>query len=203
LIFSEKNINFDHLTNLILNGSVFCYPTETLYGMGCIYSNQDSITKIFNIKNRNVKQKMSLLFKDFKMLNDLFYINALEKKIIKTFLPGKLSILLEPKKSNNFNENLVGDNGKISCRISSHDFVINLFSKINFPIISTSANVSGNQNIYNSSFLINEFSSKVDFIVDYGDIKESKGSTIINIVNNNVNLLREGDIPSKKIMEVI
>jgi len=188
---------------LILNGSVFCYPTETLYGIGCIYSNQDSITKIFNIKNRNVKQKMSLLFKDFKMLNDLFYINPLEKKIIKTFLPGKLSILLEPKKSDNFNENLVGDNGKISCRISSHDFVINLFSKINFPIISTSANVSGNQNIYNSSFLINEFSSKVDFIVDYGDIKESKGSTIINIVNNNVNLLREGDIPSKKIMEVI
>ena len=81
--------------------------------------------------------------------------------------------------------------------------MINLFSKINFPIISTSANVSGNQNIYNSSFLINEFSSKVDFIVDYGDIKESKGSTIINIVNNNVNLLREGDIPSKEIMEVV
>ena len=65
---------------MILNGSVFCYPTETLYGIGCIYSNQDSITKIFNIKNRNVKQKMSLLFKDFKMLNDLFYINPLERE---------------------------------------------------------------------------------------------------------------------------
>ena len=78
MIFSEKNINFDHLINLILNGSVFCYPTETLYGIGCIYSNQDSITKIFNIKNRNVKQKMSLLFKDFKMLNDLFLLDLVE-----------------------------------------------------------------------------------------------------------------------------
>ena len=161
MIINKNNIDFDKISNLIKQGSIFCYPTDTLYGLGCRYDNKSSIEKIISLKGRNKNHFFSLLFKDISMLDYFFSISELEKKIIDKFLPGKLSILLLPKNKNMFYNNFIGLDDKISCRISSDNFNKEIYKKIDFPIVSTSANISGNKNeICNT--MLKEFGEKLE-----------------------------------------
>ena len=91
-------------------------------------------------------------------------------------------------------------NNKINCRVSSHPFVVKLFEFLDVPIISTSANISGKENIFSFKTIYNTFHNLVDIIVDNGDINKSLGSTIIEIDCDNLKVLREGDIKEKDIM---
>ena len=201
MIINKNNIDFDKISNLIIEGSKFCYPTDTLYGLGCRYDNKASIEKIISLKGRNINHFFSLLFKDIDMLDYFFSISELEKKIIDKFLPGKLSILLLPKNKNMFYKNFIGLDDKISCRISSDNFNKEIYKKIDFPIVSTSANISGKKNLFNISDIIDTFEESLDFIVDYGDIGYSKGSTILNVNNDGLNLIRNGDIRFETIIK--
>ena len=201
MIINKNNIDFDKISNLIKQGSIFCYPTDTLYGLGCRYDNKSSIEKIISLKGRNKNHFFSLLFKDISMLDYFFSISELEKKIIDKFLPGKLSILLLPKNKNMFYNNFIGLDNKVSCRISSDNFTKEIYRKIDFPIVSTSANISGEKNLFNISDIINTFEESLDFIVDYGDIGHSKGSTILNVEKDSVSLIRSGDIQFKTIIK--
>jgi|TARA_B100000131_G_scaffold118219_1_gene115209 L-threonylcarbamoyladenylate synthase len=194
LIIKKNAIDFDKISDLIKEGSIFCYPTDTLYGLGCRYDNKTSIEKIISLKGREKNHFFTLLFKDSKMLNNFFSISELEKNIINKFLPGKLSILLTPKDKNMFYNNFIGLDDKVSCRISSDSFTKEIYNKIDFPIVSTSANISGNENLFNISDIINTFEKSLDFIVDYGDIGYSRGSTILNVNKDSLNLIRDGDI---------
>ena len=201
MIINKNNIDFDKISNLIIEGSTFCYPTDTLNGLGCRYDNKTSIEKIISLKGRNINHFFSLLFKDIDMLDYFFSISELEKKIIDKFLPGKLSILLLPKNKNMFYKNFIGLDDKISCRISSDNFNKEIYKKIDFPIVSTSANISGKKNLFNISDIIDTFEESLDFIVDYGDIGYSKGSTILNVNNDGLNLIRDGDIQFETIIK--
>ena len=194
MIIKKNAIDFDKISDLIKEGSIFCYPTDTLYGLGCRYDNKTSIEKIISLKGREKNHFFTLLFKDSKMLNNFFSISELEKNIINKFLPGKLSILLTPKDKNMFYNNFIGVDDKVSCRISSDSFTKEIYNKIDFPIVSTSANISGNENLFNISDIINTFEKSLDFIVDYGDIGYSRGSTILNVNKDSLNLIRDGDI---------
>ncbi len=194
MIIKKNAIDFDKISDLIKEGSIFCYPTDTLYGLGCRYDNKTSIEKIISLKGREKNHFFTLLFKDSKMLNNFFSISELEKNIINKFLPGKLSILLTPKDKNMFYNNFIGLDDKVSCRISSDSFTKEIYNKIDFPIVSTSANISGNENLFNISDIINTFEKSLDFIVDYGDIGYSRGSTILNVNKDSLNLIRDGDI---------
>ena len=76
-----------------------------------------------------------------------------------------------------------------------------IYKKIDFPIVSTSANISGGKNLFNISDIIDEFEESLDFIVDYGDIGYSKGSTILNVNKDGLNLIRDGDIQFETIIK--
>ena len=82
MIINKDNIDFDKISNLIVEGSTFCYPTDTLYGLGCKYDNKASIEKIISLKGRNKNHFFSLLFKDLDML-DYFFRDWRENKTIK------------------------------------------------------------------------------------------------------------------------
>ena len=98
MIYSETSINYEELALFFNQGRTICYPTETLYGLGCKFDLKDTISKISFAKKREESQKYSLLFKDITIIEEFFFLNSDEAKIIKKFMPGKLSVLLKPKK---------------------------------------------------------------------------------------------------------
>ena len=200
-VYNKSDIDYQKLISLLKNGGVFCYPTETLYGLGCLANNEEAIEKIYKIKQRDKEKNFTLIFKDLNMIEDLCSPTDIEKELISKFSPGPFSILLQAKEKSSINKKIISERNEICCRISSHKFVDNLFNFINIPIISTSANVSGNKNIFLFKTIYNTFHNLVDSIIDYGDIEKSLGSTIVKATERGLLIIRDGDLESKRIKD--
>ena len=196
LVYNQSQVDPIKIISLIKSGLVLCYPTETLYGLGCSADNEDAIKKIYEIKKREEEKNFTLLFKDLEMIKDFCNLEYYDEELILKFSPGPFSILLQAKESRSIDRRLVSSKNEVCCRISS-----SLFELLDCPIISTSANVSGNKNIFLFKTIYNTFHNLVDCMIDYGDIEKSLGSTIVKNTKNGLIIIREGDLDSKNIKE--
>jgi len=183
---------------VLKRGGTIIYPTETLYGLGGISTSERCYMNIFSIKNRSFTKPFPVLVRDIKMLLKYAYINETAKILIAKFWPGPLTLILESR-NNIFPENPDILTNHVGFRVSAHRFVKRLFDLIDEPIISTSANISGEENLYSFADLKAVFDNKVDLIINSGTISASKGSTIVDCTINPPKVVREGDIPKNKI----
>lgn len=131
------------------------------------------------------------------MLAEYVEVNKKASILIERFLPGPLTIVLRERKE--FPKLISAGSKKIAVRISRHPFVMNLFNFIDFPITSTSANISGDRNLLEFNQILETFNEKVDLIVDSGNIPPSKGSTIVDLTTDPPQILREGDIKKEEL----
>ena len=178
----EKDYLF--ISKILKNRGTIIYPTETIYGVGGKGFDKEVTEKIFQIKNRPQSKSFLLLFKNRDMLEKYVVIKSkLENKIIEKYWPGEITLILQDRHGNS----------NIACRISSHPFVQKLFEFIDFPIISTSANLSGEK--YNGNFerIYQIFKNKVDIFVNNGN-RDGEPSTIVKVENSRVKIIRKGKI---------
>ncbi len=175
----------------LTNGGVIIYPTETLYGLGALISSSQAAERIFQIKGRNHDMSLPILVRDFEMLEDYASVPVNYAEIVRKNMPGPFMAILNLKKDTN--KLITGGKDKIGIRISSNKFVKLLMEQVDVPLISTSANISGTDNIYDINALISLFENKVDLIIDSGSISPSKGSTIVDFTVEPPQIVREGD----------
>jgi len=175
----------------LTNGGVIIYPTETLYGLGALISSSQAAERIFQIKGRNHDMSLPILVRDFEMLEDYASLPVNYAEIVRKNMPGPFMAILNLKKDTN--KLITGGKDKIGIRISSNKFVKLLMEQVDVPLISTSANISGTDNIYDINALISLFENKVDLIIDSGSISPSKGSTIVDFTVEPPQIVREGD----------
>lgn len=187
--------------NILNKGGVIVYPTETLYGIGALASNDEAAERIFEIKGRPHGKPIPLLVKDLPMLSEIAESNTLAASLSQVFWPGRLTMILTLK--SDLPELITCGTGKIALRISSHPFLESLFNLISEPLTSTSANISNGPNLTDPQELFETFNGKVDLIVDSGKIPESRGSTIVDLTLDPPQVLREGDINSAILKEFI
>ncbi|MGB2691521.1 MAG: L-threonylcarbamoyladenylate synthase [Thermodesulfobacteriota bacterium] len=186
---------------ILKKGGVIVYPTETLYGIGALASNNDAVERIFEIKGRPHGKPIPLLIKNLEMLSKIAEGSQLASAMAQEYWPGALTIILKQKAM--LPGLITCGTGKIALRISAHPFLQSLFDLIEEPLTSTSANISGDSNISDSEELFETFNGKVDLIVDSGKIPESRGSTIVDLTLDPPQVLREGDINSAILKEFI
>jgi L-threonylcarbamoyladenylate synthase len=176
------NEDYLQISAILRDNGIFIYPTETIYGIGGKAFNNEVVERIVKIKNRPENKNFLVLFKNYEMLEKYVFIeNELEKELIEKYWPGELTIILNSKDKKH----------DIACRISSHTFVEKLFEYIDFPIISTSANYSGESYTGDFKKICEIFKGKIDAIVYDGD-KFSKPSTIVKVINNKLQIIRQG-----------
>lgn len=177
---------------IIQDGGIIIYPTETFYGIGARYDDEKAIKRIYELKKRDDIKTMPLIIGSPAQLDMIaLTISPLEQKLIKLFWPGPLTILLEAKK--NLSEKIVS-NGKVAVRIPDYKFAIDISKLSNLPITSTSANISNLPPSNSVEPLISCFIDKVDLIIDAGLTKGGKASTIVDVVDNKIRILRDGAI---------
>ena len=165
-------------TSLIENNPIFIYPTDTIYGIGCNATNKEAIEKIRDIKQRK-ENPFSVIAPSKEWIDDNCIVNDNAKDWIKR-LPGPYTLILKTKKQ------CVADNvapglEAIGVRIPDHWFS-NFVSEIDIPIITTSANKSGNDCMTSLEDLDSEIKSRVDFIVYEGE-KKGTPSKIIDLTD--------------------
>ena len=182
------------IINVLKKGGIIIYPTETAYALGCDITNLKAIKKIYKLKKRIKKKKLTAIVSDITMAKKFGKISKHEEKLIKKFMPGPLTLIVPKKKK--FPDLA---NTEFVFRISSNRTARKITRLLENPIISTSANLSGQKPIYNISKIKKQFEGKVNEIIDSGNLKKQKVSTIIK----NGKIIRRGPIKKKDIEKVL
>lgn len=163
-------------------GLVVAYPTDTIYGLGCIVADAKAIAKIFRIKKRAKNKPLLILASSLTMLKKYCRINKQQNDYLKTIwqVKGKpVSAVLKSKKT--LPAALSGGMDSIAARLPKSDFLIKIIRKINAPIVSTSLNISGKEHQENVNGLEKYFGKdKPDLIIDAGVLK-GKPSKLIDV----------------------
>lgn len=184
---------------MILEGEVVAYPTETIYGLGADVFNRKAVKKIYDLKARDYGLPVSILVSNMQMLKGLTTpIPERALVLIRRFWPGPLTILFEVNAS--FPKSLVTNTGKVGVRISSHPVVAALVAAVGRPITTTSANRSGFPPSLNVRHIQKYFGNKLPLMVDGGECEPSRGSTVVDLAQETMRIIREGAIPAEEVI---
>ena len=183
---------------IIKNGGIVIFPTETVYGIGTNGLNEESVKKIYEIKKRPINKPISLLVNDIKMIEKLTKnITKKEYEIIEKFMPGPLTIILNKSE---IVSNIVSSNtNTIGIRMPNNEITRKLIELAGVPIAAPSANISGEHSETNLNNLMNIFKNKVDYYIDGGECKIGTASTIVKVIDEKPYILREGIITKEQI----
>jgi len=176
---------------VLSRGGVILYPTDTIWGIGCDATNQAAVERIYTIKHRNDSQTMLALVEGFDML--AAYVDKIPdiaKQLIKE-ATRPLSIIYPGAK--NLAKNLIAGDGSIGVRIVQDPFCEELIKAFGKPVVSTSANISGEPAPTIFVEISDEIKTAVDFIVNWrqGDRQPATASSIIKMnVDRSYKVLR-------------
>ena len=191
----KSKINEKELENTIdvlKNGGIVILPTDTVYGIACEMNNEEAIKKLFKLKVRSDDKPICVLTSSMEKIKKVAYINGQEEKIIKKYMPGALTIILDKKE--NVSNILTSNLKTIGVRIPNNKILLEILNKLEFPLAVTSANISGKEAAIIIEDFINEFNNKIDIIIDGGMTKIKVASTIVKIENRKIKILRDGAI---------
>lgn len=164
-------------------GGVILYPTDTIWGIGCKISNKEAVDRIYDIKGRDESKKCIVLFGSEIQLERYFDEIPEQAWQLIECSDRPLTLILE---GGNFPPYLLAKDGTIGVRIVNDNFCKNLIQQIKEPIISTSANFSGDKSPSSFKHISDKLKAKVDYVVDFKQSIEgkSKPSSIIKLLKN-------------------
>ena len=181
LIFTNE---VNKAAEIVKNGGLILYPTDTIWGIGCDATNYDAVERIFQIKKRDSNKSMIVLMKDYNELKD--YLKILPQIDFEQFKNEIRPLTVIYQHAINLAENVIAKDGSIAIRIPKDDFCNELIKSIGVPLVSTSANFSGEPSAENFKNISEELKYQVDYIVNYEQdlVKDAKPSRIIKILDD-------------------
>lgn len=189
------------IANEIKAGKIVLFPTETVYGIGTNGLNSESVKKVYLIKDRDFKNPINLLVSDIQMVNTIAKdITDLEYKLMQTFFPGPFTIILKRKFI--VPDIVTASSDTVGVRMPSGIIAKKLIEFSNTPIAAPSANLSGTLSGTNLEDIIDDFSNKVDFIINGGNSDIGIESTIVKVIDGIPHILRPGAITAEQIKKV-
>jgi len=183
-------------SQIINQGGIAIFPTDTVYGIGCDPYNKKSVEKIYEIKSRDITKLVPVLAYSKETATKICHIDEFTEKIVEKFWPGPLTIILKL-----IDENLkksLSLKNKIAIRVPNHKCTLELLKKCNF-LVGTSANISGCSPYTNPDECFKKLQN-YDIFVDGGIITSKAVSTIIEIENREIKIIREGYLTKEEIL---
>ena len=183
--------DIDKSFEVLEKGGIILYPTDTIWGLGCDATNTEAISKIYSIKKRVASKSMIVLVKDIEMLGK--YVANVPDKILKLIETTEKPLTIIYPQAKKLAKNVIADDGSIAIRIPNDDFCKKLIEKFEKPIVSTSANISGNPAPENFGQIDNYIIERADYVVSYRqkDTTKAKPSTIVKIEKQEIIYLRK------------
>ncbi|MDP6532609.1 MAG: L-threonylcarbamoyladenylate synthase [Candidatus Marinimicrobia bacterium] len=187
-----KSIQADHkealslAVEVISNGGLIVYPTDTVYGLGADATNDSAIQKLNKLKNRS--GPMSVIAPDRNAVKNWVESSFLAWDLVKDKLGGKTTVIM-PVKENVVSPLILGEDETLGIRIPDHPFPIKLVNLLGFPITTTSVNRSGEPLYTDPKIIAANFSDNIDLIIDDG-ILSSEASAIYILENNSLKTIR-------------
>ncbi len=189
--FSKNDIN-----EILKNGGVIAYVTDTVWGLGCLPNNEKAVKKIYDIKHRDGKKPLILMSNEFYNLFDYLKqpIPKEAQKLIKKFFPGALTLVLE--KSEKTPDYITSNMNTVGVRIPDNKVFQKICENIDgHTLATTSANLSGEPAALNYDEAMNYIGDKIDLVIpDFGFSAKGKVSTVAGFKNDEIIIFRQGEI---------
>ncbi|HAR48707.1 translation factor Sua5 [Smithella sp. SCADC] len=179
--------------DILRDGGIIIYPTDTVYGLGCDLSNKKGIEKIYELKKRNRKQPLSFVCSDLKHISEYAKVTDYAYKTMKRLLPGAYTFILEASRL--VPKIILPKRSTTGIRVPDNQICLSLVKELGQPIISTSVKTEQGETPGDPSVIKEYFGRMVDLIID-GGIIMPQPSSVISLVDDNIEIIRigKGDI---------
>lgn len=196
-----ENSKISEAAQIINNGGLVVFPTETVYGIGANGLNPNAVEKIYVAKGRKQDNPLILHISNKEMLVTIAEnITHVEEKLMEAFWPGPFTIILNRKPCV---PNIVtGGLNTVGVRMPSGEIARKLIEAANCPIAAPSANISGKPSGTKVEDIFEELKDKVDCIIDGGNSQVGLESTVVRVIDGIANILRPGKITPEQIKQV-
>lgn len=194
---SKSQLN--EAAEILSNGGLIAFPTETVFGFGVIFDNKQSYDRLIQVKRRPPEKPFTLMLSSTDDIEKYAYVDERATKLIKKYMPGQFTIILKAKE--NLPSYCVSKEGNLGIRISGDKMVRDLIGKVGKPLLVPSANKSGEPPLTKSDDVIKIFEKEIDAVIE-GESISNIPSTIV-LLNENVNVIREGVITKEEIFKTL
>lgn len=184
-------IDKEKILNTLKSSKCIAFPTETVMGLGVYFDDFNAYNYLNKIKNRPEDKPYTLMVKSVEDIEKYAYISPLAERLITSFMPGAITLLL---KSKDLVPTYVTHNtGIIGIRVPDFDIANEVLNIANKPLLVPSANKSGEKPCLTYLEVIDVFKDEVPYVVNENSLKQ-KPSTIINVCDGKLKMIREGDL---------
>ena len=191
MLFSFTN-DIIKAVEVLRSGGIILYPTDTIWGIGCDATNITAVKRIYEIKQRQDTKSMLVLMENPNLLNS--YIGEVPEIAWELIEVADTPLTIIYPGAKNLASNLLANDGSIGIRITNEPFTQQLIQRFRKPIVSTSANISGQKTPHNFAEITDDIKKSVDYIVEYrqDDLTKSKPSGIIKLgVGGQIEIIRK------------
>ncbi|OGU00992.1 MAG: threonylcarbamoyl-AMP synthase [Geobacteraceae bacterium GWC2_48_7] len=187
-----ENPQLRHISTVVTalsNGGIIAYPTDTTYGIGCSIFNKAGIERIYRLKQREKKKPFSFICATLSEVSNYARVSNSAFKILKRYLPGPYTFVLEATRD--VPDLLLTRQKTVGIRIPDNRICLDIVTQLGNPLVTTSANLSGDDPVGDPDLIDNAFGELLDLIVD-GGILSKEVSSVISLVGDKPEVLRTG-----------
>lgn len=178
---------------VVKNGGIIIYPTDTAFGVGCRIDNTKAVDRLFAIRKRPVSQAMPVLVNSVDMA--LAYYDSssdIVRHLMEQYWPGALTIVARCKKNLIYSP-IRGGGDTVGIRMPNHKIILDIIKGVGVPILEPSANFHGDATPYSLAELSREFMTQVDYVVP-GECTVKQASTVVDCSQVPYKILRQGAV---------
>ncbi len=177
---------------VLKNGGVILYPTDTIWGIGCDATNAEAVQRIYKIKKREDSKSMLVLMENPALLER--YVDGVPEVAWDLVEISTTPLTVIYPNAKNLAKNLIADDGSIGIRFTKEKFTTQLLQRFRRPLVSTSANISGEKSAAFFDEISDEIKSAVDYVVEYrqDDTTPAQSSSIIKLgLGGRIDIIRK------------
>ena len=179
------------LINKDIRGKVICFPTDTVYGVGALIDDIEAIKKIYNLKNRDYSKPLAILTGTKDIDRYVMNISKDAKQLMDKYWPGALTLVF--KKTNLIPDIVTSNLNTVGLRMPNSSIALMLLEKFGL-LATTSINISGDRPLNNKEDIIKQFGNDIDYLVMETQTSSNVSSSIIDVTEKNIKVIRQGDI---------
>ncbi len=177
------------IADKLRNGGVICYPTDTVYGIGCDIFNQKAVKKVFQIKKRPRNKPFSFMCSSLRNVSDYAHVSNMAYRIMRKALPGPFTFVLPAAKI--VPRIMITKQKTVGIRVPANNICIELIAALGNPILTTSAILDEDQPLSEAYEFEELLGNAVDVVIDGGMVYPDP-STVIDFSGNDPEILRQG-----------
>ncbi len=202
LVLSPTKEGVRTAAELLLRGKLVAFPTETVYGLGALATDNRAVKEVFKVKGRPKGKPLTLHVSGYGMFEEcVSLIHEDAWSLIKEFWPGPLTVILP--RAHRIPEEVTGGEPSVGVRWPSHPIADELIRSVGAPIVAPSANLTGRPSPLHAGDVIKELGSELSAVIDAGPCPEGIESTVIDMTSKPYRILRPGGVTYEDLRNVV